>query len=431
MGHHANRLGYYYYPDQLHFRQADLDTWLPVLKRLGAGWITLTASPDQAIPEPFIRRLMDAGIEPVVHIPAKIGGISVSDIQPLYSSYAKWGVRFVICFDRPNLKSQWDLDGWGRSSLVERFLDLCLPHLQAQLEAGLTPILPPLEPGGDYWDLAFLQAALKSLQRRGEDDVLDQLALALYAWTKGKDLDWGAGGHARWSEARPYHTPPHCQDQLGFRIFEWYAEICEETLEQIPPMIVAAGGALPGDPHWMGPDPHTEQNLAIARALQSSDVPDYVLNFAFYQLASNREHARHEAAWFPEGDEPLPVVAAIEKLLVRTPPKSQSNIRKPLSHYILIPPEADALHGQAWSKIRRLALSEPSVVGFSPKEARMAAQVTLLTDGVRQAKSLELELGEAGCVVKTIQIRTWKPTRKTEQDGLGKPDQPAGVPNER
>ena len=63
-------IGFHYFPDETHYRQADLQAWLPELVALEARWVTLIGSLTRAVPEPFIRGLIDAGIEPIIHIPA-------------------------------------------------------------------------------------------------------------------------------------------------------------------------------------------------------------------------------------------------------------------------------------------------------------------------------------------------------------------------
>ncbi len=50
------RLGFYYYPDTLHYRESDLCKWLPTLQDLGASWITLVTPVKRAIPETFPER---------------------------------------------------------------------------------------------------------------------------------------------------------------------------------------------------------------------------------------------------------------------------------------------------------------------------------------------------------------------------------------
>jgi hypothetical protein len=395
-----SRLGFYYYPDDQHYTQVDLDTWLPRLKSLGAKWITLKANPARAIPEPFILGLKDSGIEPVIHIPCRMGSVHNSDLSSMFVSYANWGVRYVSVHDRPNLKSQWSATDWCRTGLVERFIDLILPILMSQQSAGLRPLLPPLEPGGDYWDTAFLEAALESLVRRGKQDLLQDLTLAIYAWTYDKPLDWGSGGFSSWPEARPYHTPPNCQDQIGFRIFDWYSEVVKRVVQIPMPMLVIAGGELPShNDSGIGPDNHAEKNLAIARSLATTTVPETVLNYAFYHLASTPDHSDHFAAWYKDEDNPLPAVNTFLRLSNIAVKKPTAPEVKPFEHYVLLPQRQYQYYAQSWEAISNFALNYQPMVGFSPKEARLAKCVTLFGDENVISKDIEEQLCAAGCKV--------------------------------
>ncbi|HMK09671.1 MAG TPA: hypothetical protein VK449_11640, partial [Anaerolineales bacterium] len=208
-----SRLGFQYYPDDRHFTPADLAAWLPVLRSFGTGWLVLRASATRSVPEDFLRGLIDDGIEPIVHLPAQIGRMSLPDVEPLLRAYAAWGVRRVVLFDRPNVRASWEASEWSRAGIVERFLDRALPFWNLQTDLDMEPIVSPLEPGGDYWDTAFLEGVLRGLARRGQESLLDRLALGAYAWTFGRPLDWGAGGPSAWPESRPYHTPEGSQDQ--------------------------------------------------------------------------------------------------------------------------------------------------------------------------------------------------------------------------
>jgi len=87
------RLGYHYYPDDRHYSQTDLETWLPILHSLGAKWLTLRSSAQRAIPEHFVRGLLQAGIQPIIHINSDLGALQLSDLTPLFSCYSRWGVR--------------------------------------------------------------------------------------------------------------------------------------------------------------------------------------------------------------------------------------------------------------------------------------------------------------------------------------------------
>jgi hypothetical protein len=397
------RLGFHYYPDDQHYTQVDLDTWLPVLQSLGARWITLRASLERAVPEPFLRGLQEAGIEPVVHMPLGVARLSEHELAPLLASYARWGLRYVVCFDRPNLRSSWSLAEWSRPGLVERYLDVLLPILQAQRAAGLQPVLPPLEPGGDYWDTAFLAATFEGLARRGQESLLSETTLAIYAWTCHKPLTWGAGGPALWPEARPYHTPEGAQDQRGLRAFDWYAAVARTADIPSLPMIVIAGGELPAAGEaTIGPEAHVEQNVGIVRSLASGDIPASVLNFAFYALATSDDHPDHSAAWFPKLQEPRPVVAAMRRLIEAGPKARMSTIEKPIKHYLLLPPDRGASFLQRWQKLSEFTIAYHPAIGFSAEEARLAQHVTIAAETAEIPASVETELRSAGCTVERL-----------------------------
>ena len=186
------RLGFHYYPDTLHYRQEDINIFLPRLLHLGASWITLQSHSERTIPEPFLQALIENNITPIVHIKLPIQPIQdFHNIRLLLQAYANWGVKFITLFDRPNLLISWDSSRWSQSDLVERFLDYYLPAAEIITEFGMNPVFPPLEPGGDYWDTVFLQSALRGIIRRGYKKIVNKLTLSSYGWTFGHDLDWG------------------------------------------------------------------------------------------------------------------------------------------------------------------------------------------------------------------------------------------------
>jgi hypothetical protein len=408
------RIGYHYYPDAAHYTARDLETWLPILESLGAHWLILHATADRAVPEAFIRGLKQAGIEPVVHIPCPIGGHSPEELSTILPSYARWGVRYVVVFDRPNMQQSWQASAWAKSGLVERFLDTALPVLQLEHQVGLQPVFPPLEPGGDYWDTAFLEAALGAIARRGKSALLDDMALSLYAWTGDHDLDWGAGGPQAWPEARPYNSPEGTQDQRGFRIFDWYSAIAEKTLERSLPMLVIAGGAT-GETEGtgLGPSKSIDLNLSIVRALQGGGVPSDVLNFSFYLLAAAESSPEADKAWFPPSGKPQPIVGAMRDFLRRAAKMPDASRAKALEHYVLMPAPQGAADIFQWASIGEYAISERAAVGFSPVEARLARRVTLVGDERAIPKSVEETLRRAGCTIERVVTR-----RKTKRSAF-------------
>ena len=187
-------LGFHYFPDTLHYREADSQAWIPELCALGASWLVLLASDNRAIPESFIRRLINANIQPILHFVLPLSKPpKAEEMKTLFETYAKWGVNYAILFDRPNLNTSWDTQNWSHGSLVERFLDRFIPLAQLSYECGLLPVFPPLQPGGSYWDTTFLHSTLESMERRKQESLLERLILSAYGWTGNKSLNWGSG----------------------------------------------------------------------------------------------------------------------------------------------------------------------------------------------------------------------------------------------
>jgi len=395
-----SRLGFAYYPDDRHFTQADAERWLPVLSSLEAGWLVLRSGVERAVPESFLKAILDAGIEPVVHVASRVGSLNEADVNPLLTSYARWGVRYLVLFDRPNVRSSWESAEWSRGGLVERFLDRAIPLLRSALGSGLAPILPPLEPGGDYWDTAFLEAALASLVRRGEQALLEHLHLGLYAWTFDHPLTWGAGGPMSWPETRPYLTPQGSQDQRGFRIFDWYAGIARRVLEHDLPMVVLGGGAVPprGNSGLLG-DSFGEQNAEIARLLLGTDLPDSLLNFAFCYLSADSDSAEAHAAWFGSPDAPRPWVETYRRAVRNAAKTARPAAVRPIAHYMLLLDTDMTRLASLWPALLPFAADGHCVVGVAAREARAAEQVTLVGDPETIPVEMEDELRGAGCRV--------------------------------
>ncbi|MCK5634977.1 MAG: hypothetical protein KAI06_07810, partial [Anaerolineales bacterium] len=132
-----DRLGFHYYHDQLHYTQADLDRWLPIFQSINTTWLTLSGPRSHVIPEFFLRELIEADIEPIVHLEASIGELNVRTLRPLLANYTDFGIKHIVLHDRPNMRAQWDPSSWSRGDLVERFLDHLIPLFEFQAEYGL------------------------------------------------------------------------------------------------------------------------------------------------------------------------------------------------------------------------------------------------------------------------------------------------------
>lgn len=421
------RIGFHYYPDTLHYRESDLQAWLPELRSLGASWLVLTAPSDRAIPEPFIRSLVSAGIEPVLHFTFKLSELpDAAGLRTLFEAYARWGVHYAILFDRPNMRASWSTAAWMQEEPVERFLDRFLPYAEHALKAGLTPVFPPLEPGGNYWDTAFLRTALLSLQRRQKTDLLNGMALAAYAWNGERSLNWGAGGPERWPGARPYFTPSTDEDQRGFRIFDWYKAVTESVLQQpLPVLLLGVGSA------WdhtttaaVNPVTHAQTNLTIARLIAGETVNDpvktetalepvgeEVLCCNFWLLASSPASPTAAAAWFQPEGQTLPVVGAVRQWVasheVENAAKESKSVETTstvgkINHYLLLPVYEWGIAEWHLDVIRPFVRKYQPTVGFSPAEAAMAQRVTIIGNEQTFSEELLNNMRRLGCQVERI-----------------------------
>jgi len=425
------RIGFHYFPDTVHFRESDLHAWLPELRSLGASWLTLVAPLDRAIPEYFIQGLLRAGIEPILHFQCSLEEqIRTEELEIFFQSYAKWGVHYAVFYDRPNSRSVWSASAWAQEDLVERFLDRFIPLADAALQAGLTPVFPPLEPGGDYWDTAFLHTALKSMQRRQQTRLVENLALSAYAWTGEHTLNWGAGGPERWPGARPYFTPSNEEDQRGFRIFDWYAAISRSAIGQSCPILVfGAGSALD---HRVSPGPainpviHAQTQLNIARLLAGETVadaenphanldtiPPTVIACNFWLLAAAPASRHISQAWFQPGSQTLPVVGTFRQWVETRFSKldsakaahasaAETYHHPPISHYLLLPTYDWGVSDWYLEIIRPFVKKHHPTIGFSIDEAEHASRVTVI--GGPQAFTDEAidKLRASGCFVDRI-----------------------------
>lgn len=374
-------IGYHYYPDMDHYTQRDLETWIPILHSLGAEMVVLHGSPDIAIPEAFLTALVHEGIRPVIHIPVTLSSLTLDSVDPLLSTYSRWGITEVILGDRPNMRASWDPAEWSRTHLIQRYVDRILPLLEAEFRHGLTPILPPLEPGGDYWDTAFLEDSLRSMVERAEPTLLQELNLGIYAWTFGKSLEYGSGGNERWPDSQPYHTPEGSENQMGFGIPDWYRQITQSTLGHSCPMIACRGGARYSSFEGDNADgQHAAQNAGIFRLLQGEGLCSLSM-LAFDHLVSSTGSVSHADAWFQEQGIERDVVQEIRTLAAQQITQEPKAIQQaiPTRHIVFFPDESDDMRATLLAEAAPfLAVEKPCIV-FDIDAVQNCQRITILS----------------------------------------------------
>lgn len=425
------RLGLHYFPDTLHYRDSDLQTWLPELQALGVSWLVLFSDMNRAIPEAFVSGLVKAGIEPIIQFRLPLDAPPVlNEIGTLLQAYARWGARYVIFHDRPNARASWSASNWVQQDLVERFLDRFLPVASLARSFDLIPVFPPLEPGGNYWDTAFLRSALEALQRRKQVDLLNHLVLSAYAWTGEKPLNWGAGGPERWPMTRPYRSTPGSEDQLGFRIFDWYEAIASSVLQR-PCQILLLQAGVGSDPSTVqassqAPSPFLSDDeicLRIARLLAGETVVDpldgeselepvspQVIACNFWLLSADPSSPFAAQGWYQADGARRPVADKI-RAWQQSRPKSETLLDmdpadrrngKVINHYLLLPGFEWGVSDWYLEIIRPYVKKHLPTIGFSPEEAELAARVTVVGSLSSYPEDLLSHLQNAGCQVEQI-----------------------------
>ena len=398
------KVGFHYRMDSDHFSEKDLAIWLPRLKELGASWVVLYAPTTRAIPEGFLAALKAEKIEPVLHFRITLQELpSVEEMILLFENYQRWGIKYLVLFDRPNQQDGWSSESWAQSGLTERFLDSFLPLAEAAVALGLAPVFPPLEPGGDYWDTTFLRGALDGIKRRGSKPLQDRLILSAYAGINGRDLSWGAGGPQSWPETQPYCTPGTSQDQLGFRIAEWYLTLSETVLERRLPILLLGvrGPALEGS--VFARDLIDAARLISRQKVEGADpLPDEVIGGAIFSLTGSSDCCAGEHSFYSPEGEVKPLAEAYLKALSKPAQKNLSGDHQ-ISHYLLLPSFDWGVADWHLNVTKAFVKKHRPTVGFSLDEAFRAKEVTVV-GGEEHFSDQDLsQLRNQGCLVRRIE----------------------------
>lgn len=397
------KIGFHYYRDTDHFQQKDIKRWLPELESLDAYWLLLTAPFSRAIPDYFLRSLVESGIKPVLQFHPDSSRIPQrEDFQLLFETYARWGVEHVIFYDRPNVREFWGMASWSKSDLVERFLDHFIPLAEEALQWGLRPVFPPLEPGGDYWDTMFLRASLDGLRRRGSKLLLKRLVLSACANSQGRHLNWGAGGPERWPEAHPYDTAEDSEDHRGFRIADWYLTISEAILdERLPVIMLDLGGESPADDESMQREITMVELLQEREQVQFEALPEQILCGMFQLVDGGGEQAEAPRGWFHEPGKPRPVVQSYQELNGKPTSKERKRFR--LKHYLLLPTYEWGIADWHLEVTRSYIKRYQPTIGFSLQEAIRAEEVTVVGGEEHFSEEDLNQLRARGSVVRRVE----------------------------
>ena len=336
------------------------------------------------------------------------------DLRVLISSYSHWGVKHVIFFDRPNTKSAWTDGSWSQGDLVERFLDRYLPFVRLAEQNGLIPVFPPLEPGGDYWDLSFLKKVLQLVQQRRSFDFSSNFHMAVSSQTFDHPLDWGKGGQAHWKTPRPYSKVELGEeDHIGFNTWKWYADLANEVLNVNPKFFLFYYGMSRVAGNKLNSDNSFEQMVDIALALSgdtenANALPDTILGCCFWLLSAAESDPHGKTSYFDATGKPKEagIPAYKQKIVQSTKQKQEYAVSSrlaewvyPIDHYLLLPSYDWGIPENTLDRIRPIIRDSRPTIGFSVIEATNARKVTVWNEnGAFSEHDIQL-LRESGCLV--------------------------------
>lgn len=440
-----SRLGIHYYPDTFHYRKQDVDLWIPELLDLNFSWIVLQAPLSHAIPEYFIKSLIKNGIIPIIHFTnIRVNSINTNQIEIFIKTYSDWGIKFICVLDKPNLVSSWSENAWYQHDIVEYFLDNYLPIAQLLNNHGITPIFPPLEPGGDFWDLSFLRLSVKGMIKRGFRKLLKHMAIGLYAWNNYRPLNWGIGGPENWPNSLPYTNTSSSQNHFGFRIFDWYTAIIQSEFGQKLPLIILKSGDVEknnenSEESSLQPIIHAENCIAISQlfnednhespkllaphdnehgntnSIVNNSVPDELLCCNFWLLSSSNDSNLVDQAWYKPDGSVLPVVSGLKRFwgessiskkpiiqskTLRATPNyylGKTSFPKNIRHYLLLPVHSWGVDVVELNSALPFIQRYHPTIGFSINEAANSRRVTIFGDTRDIPKEFLLELKQQGC----------------------------------
>jgi len=415
----TNRIGFHYYQDTLHYSNQDLATWLPELTRLSASWVVLLSDSARAIPEQFISSLVNSRISPIIHFKLQLpDSPSATELRTILNAYYRWGVRYVVFFDKPNDVSSWSSAGWSHQDLVERFMDHFLPLAQEAVRIGLTPVFPPLMPGGSYWDTSFFKSSIQSIQRRGQQDLLEKMAAGAFAYSFGHEISWGEGGPEKWNQVKPYFTPVDSQDQRGFNNFEWLKSIAA-TLGMKNLQVIQFGAGIKQPNSYYSPEVHAEIVESILNHISDIDTKsdtNPILACNFWLLAAEPDSEDYPQAWIKSETNVLPIVRVLtpknknpkdpsplfSESKISEPVNNASEKSNPIDHYLLLPLYEWGIAEWHLDVTRPFILKYKPTIGFSLQEAATARKVTVI-GGEKSFTEDEInQLRVSGCVVDQI-----------------------------
>lgn len=196
---------------------AIVDRFVRELQRMHIRWLViLNDGTDAEQNDYLVRRLVRAGIMPVMRF--YVHGVVPYDgnLGAAVRHYHDLGVHYFQLYNEPNLFAE----AAGRTPSPEWYVTHWAQAAQEVLDNGGLPGFGALSPAGEYGDLRYLRAALRSLKRRRQEHLLNRGWLSIHNYAMYQPVD----------------------STEGFMRFRTYNRVVVEELGHSIPILGTEGG---------------------------------------------------------------------------------------------------------------------------------------------------------------------------------------------
>ena len=408
MEKNKSEIGFSYFNKPEFLIRNRIESWFPILAELGGSFIIIESGIERAIPEDVFDTAKSNGLEPIIHLKSELPlARKFNEVSVVLDAYARWGAHYIILGDKPNTKSAWPVAGWHYENLVDHFLDRFIPIANYAEQIGLTPVLAPHQPGGDYWDTAFLEQVLKGLKRRKLDTLIEKLCLSSYGYTFDRPLSWGEGGPERWATVQPYMTPEGQEDQLGFHNYEWMQAVAQKVMGKSPTMLILDAGYHGLSNRSIKTEKTLESIQLIVNACQGNVTDSNVKQEEYPTFKGSLLGCAFSLDTLMAAMEDDLSANALKEIFKPINNRNAKSIyleddHKLIEHYLLLPKHESGVSDVVLNKIRPIIKQIKPTVGFSLEEAKSAKRVSILPDGAAPTEDMINSLKTAGCRVEIL-----------------------------
>lgn len=254
-----------------------VDTYVEKAVAMGMKWVVfLNDGANIGANDYLVKKLADAGIEPVMRIYTSGVTPLSGNIKSMVQHYTDMGVNYFQIYNEPNLR----VETGGKPADVVEYVKLWSDVAQQVVDGGGYPGFGALSPQGEMDDREFLKQALRELKRTGKLSLLDKGWLAMHNYTGPRPLN----------------------DPDGFLRFRQYNDIITTELGRPIPIIGTEGGT------HLSPLVNTQQqiNMMTGAYKYMARREPYNFVYTYWIIANGDDPAWAEHALFKEdGATPL------------------------------------------------------------------------------------------------------------------------------